>query len=831
MSFDERTSTLATRLSDRSLSIMRDLQNPSPLAIIANHIGFSLNSLQPIPNSQPKMNRISRHSFQWPFRDSTHFHSNSNSATSNHTALTALSNDNTTIRSGFWARQATWISRRHQHSNSAASDVNIVPDYVVNYMRGETPESLAIKREMRRGPQAIRIHRQSRGFQSRSADFFTPHDSDGFSDTASDTAFRGMEKDVQCLGWSSGWRATLLLNLGVTFTILMLLVAVFIAVITRTNSLTKRDALFTGACENVENIGYGLHVVTSAMAIAILAIGNYTFQVLSSPTRAEVVAAHEKKWWLDIGIPSVRNLGYISSGRVVIIVSLLLSVFTAQVLYKSILFVAHSSAGYGMALVSESYLSGASFQENSFNNNAGGLPLDYLLSLQQTTSEFTKLSTADCARDFASKIISSFGVLLLVTTQEDSAKGSLLQTAINGTLLSDFADTITDSKIVTNGYNVDYCMALPSQLEKTCSIKVKTSLLLASVLVTFIITLLLGAIFLTMAKFLPLATLDDAINSFLNIPDNTTSGACLLTKDDVKEGRWHQVGEKLWAPQEHLWLMAPSMMRWVIWVLSLFVPAILAAVSITLGIVDDPFKTLSNFAMPTDSQFHIFKAGSSDSSIALLSGLPHLFPAILYMVTDALVSTYFVSHEMSQYASSNRPKYLRLSSGVLRGNQTSSLYITIPFKWSWAIITIFIGLSFVVSQSIFMISIKYLPSPLTSDQTLHETPGIGMSGIGMVLFIAILGLLLFLIVGLGMRRADPFPMSKASTFSGNPMVLRGGTCSAVISSRCHTLGRSDISSEALVWGVVQEGDGAGIPGHAAFSYKEVGALQAGRAYA
>ncbi|PHH50231.1 hypothetical protein CFIMG_005867RA [Ceratocystis fimbriata CBS 114723] len=747
---------------------MRDLQNPSPLAIIANHIGFSLNSLQPIPNSQPKMNRISRHSFQWPFRDSTHFHSNSNSATSNHTALTALSNDNTTIRSGFWARQATWISRRHQHSNSAASDANIVPDYVVNYMRGETPESLAIKREMRRGPQAIRIHRQSRGFQSRSADFFTPQDSDGFSDTASDTAFRGMEKDVQCLGWSSGWRATLLLNLGVTFTILMLLVAVFIAVITRTNSLTKRDALFTGACENVENIGYGLHVVTSAMTIAILAIGNYTFQVLSSPTRAEVVAAHEKKWWLDIGIPSVRNLGYISSGRVVIIVSLLLSVFTAQVLYKSILFVAHSSAGYGMALVSESYLSGASFQENSFNNNAGGLPLDYLLSLQQTTSEFTKLSTADCARDFASKIISSFGVLLLVTTQEDSAKGSLLQTAINGTLLSDFADTITDSKIVTNGYNVDYCMALPSQLEKTCS---------------------------------------------------------------IKEGHWHQVGEKLWAPQEHLWLMAPSMMRWVIWVLSLFVPAILAAVSITLGIVDDPFKTLSNFAMPTDSQFHIFKAGSSDSSIALLSGLPHLFPAILYMVTDALVSTYFVSHEMSQYASSNWPKHLRLSSGVLRGNQTSSLYITIPFKWSWAIITIFIGLSFVVSQSIFMISIKYLPSPLTSDQTLHETPGIGMSGIGMVLFIAILGVLLFLIVGLGMRRADPFPMSKASTFSGNPMVLRGGTCSAVISSRCHTLGRSDISSEALVWGVVQEGDGAGIPGHAAFSYKEVGALQAGRAYA
>ncbi|KAL5622202.1 hypothetical protein BROUX41_006147 [Berkeleyomyces rouxiae] len=775
------------------------------------------------------MSRISRHSFQWPFRDSTHLHTNS--ATSNNTTNTYTSNDNTTIRSGFWARQATWMGRRHQHSASVMTETDIVPDYVVNYMRGETPETLAIKREMRRGPQAIRIHRHSRGFHSRSADFFSPTDNDGFSDSASDAAFRGTEKDIQCLGWSSGWRAGVLFNLGLIFTMLMLLMAVFVAVITRTKSLSKQDTMFTGACGNVKSISYGLHVITSVMAIVLLVTGNYIFQVLSSPTRAEVVAAHEKKWWVDIGIPSFRNLAYISSGRTVIIVILLLAVFIAQVLYKSIVFVSHTSAIYNMAVVSDTYLNGTTFNTQSSDNNAGGLDLDYLVLLQQTASEFSRLSTTDCVRDFASNLVSPFGILLLVTSQEDLAKGSLLQTAIEGTRLGDFADTITKSKIEAQGYNVDYCLALPSQDEQTCSIKINATLLLASALVTFIILLMVGAVFLTMAKFLPLATLDDAINSFLNIPDNTTAGACLMTKADVKEGRWGQVGAKEWTPQDHYWFMSPSVTRWTIWGLLWFIPVILVVIALALGLANDPLKSLSDFAMPISNQFRTFKAGSSSSSIALLSGLPHLFPAALYMGTNALVSTYFLSNEMSQFVSSNQPKHLRLSSGVVRGNQMSSLYITIPHKWSLTIMAIFVGLSFVASQSIFMISVAYLPSPMSTERKVRAIPGVGMSGISMAILIVIFVILIALVVGLGLRRAGQFPMIDQGTPTGNPMVLPGGTCSAVISSRCHASGHSDVSSEAIVWGVVQGGNGGGSAGHATFSYREVGPLQPGNSYA
>lgn len=47
----------------------------------------------------------------------------------------------------------------------------------------------------------------------------------------------------------------------------------------------------------------------------MVAGANYAFQVVSSPTRAEVTAAHKRGEWLDIGVPSFRNLGRVETSR------------------------------------------------------------------------------------------------------------------------------------------------------------------------------------------------------------------------------------------------------------------------------------------------------------------------------------------------------------------------------------------------------------------------------------------------------------------------------------------------------------------------------------
>lgn len=57
-------------------------------------------------------------------------------------------------------------------------------------------------------------------------------------------------------------------------------------------------------------------------------------QLLVSPTRREVDQAHSNKSWVDIGVPSVRNLRFISFKRVVLWSLLALSSIPLHLLWE-----------------------------------------------------------------------------------------------------------------------------------------------------------------------------------------------------------------------------------------------------------------------------------------------------------------------------------------------------------------------------------------------------------------------------------------------------------------------------------------------------------------
>jgi hypothetical protein len=66
--------------------------------------------------------------------------------------------------------------------------------------------------------------------------------------------------------------------------------------------------LYTGTCSDTALINSALHLGLNALSTLLLISSNYCAQVLSSPTRTEVDRAHKEHDWLDIGVPSVRNL-------------------------------------------------------------------------------------------------------------------------------------------------------------------------------------------------------------------------------------------------------------------------------------------------------------------------------------------------------------------------------------------------------------------------------------------------------------------------------------------------------------------------------------------
>ncbi len=71
-----------------------------------------------------------------------------------------------------------------------------------------------------------------------------------------------------------------------------------------------------GDCSKMKKANTWIHLAINVLGTMLLSASNYCMQCLSAPTRTEVDRAHSKGVWLDIGIPSVRNLRRIGWNRV-----------------------------------------------------------------------------------------------------------------------------------------------------------------------------------------------------------------------------------------------------------------------------------------------------------------------------------------------------------------------------------------------------------------------------------------------------------------------------------------------------------------------------------
>lgn len=70
--------------------------------------------------------------------------------------------------------------------------------------------------------------------------------------------------------------------------------------------------IYEGDCETVRTPDLWIHLLINLLSTGMLSASNYCMQLQAAPTRADVSLAHGNDQYLDIGIPSFRNLRYIS---------------------------------------------------------------------------------------------------------------------------------------------------------------------------------------------------------------------------------------------------------------------------------------------------------------------------------------------------------------------------------------------------------------------------------------------------------------------------------------------------------------------------------------
>lgn len=73
--------------------------------------------------------------------------------------------------------------------------------------------------------------------------------------------------------------------------------------------------IFHGDCKRASTMNTWAHLAINIISTGLLAGSNYCMQCLVAPSRGDIDRAHQKFKWLDIGLPSVRNLRYISTRR------------------------------------------------------------------------------------------------------------------------------------------------------------------------------------------------------------------------------------------------------------------------------------------------------------------------------------------------------------------------------------------------------------------------------------------------------------------------------------------------------------------------------------
>lgn len=219
---------------------------------------------------------------------------------------------------------------------------SIVPDYVINFIRGETPETLARKRTQRQGPLNPEVQRHARRYQSRTAEIYYSGTVSELDQSRSPSAVNDLERMLgedekgakrrQPRKLTAGWRGGVALNVLLVFLILAAAIVCLVLTSLKARKLGGEISIVEGTAENALNVSRGLHVVVNVFAVVLIAGANYVYQILLSPTRAEVDAAHEKLQWLDIGIPSLRNLAYVTVGRVLLSCFLLIVALGSQIL-------------------------------------------------------------------------------------------------------------------------------------------------------------------------------------------------------------------------------------------------------------------------------------------------------------------------------------------------------------------------------------------------------------------------------------------------------------------------------------------------------------------
>ena len=368
-----------------------------------------------------------------------------------------------------------------------------------------------------------------------------------------------------------------------------------------------------GSCKRTATLTSWIHLAINVLSTLLLGASNYSMQCLSSPTRDEIDKAHGQGVWLDVGVPSVRNLRRLSTTRIVLWWLLAISSVPLHLLYNSAVFSSLCTRRYNVFLMSSEFLDGGPL---NFPIGIDAAPPNLTTTVQDYKTNQTsleKLENEICVKTYTAPIISTNSDLLLISDFSDPTNSLLywdrgqdsqlivdseyndtggfcslpflrncdpsgvianpknwsidISDAIPNYFTSTTPDNEADGPVFEplisflNGTRIQYCLSQP--VEEHCKLQFSLAIMIVVIVCNLIKTSCMGMIAWKQDPE-PLVTLGDAIASFLERPDVTSRGNCIVGKTLFEHSRTWGLHLSRWDPRRLRWFRAASQRRWLV---------------------------------------------------------------------------------------------------------------------------------------------------------------------------------------------------------------------------------------------------------------------------
>ncbi|GIZ48253.1 hypothetical protein CKM354_001132100 [Cercospora kikuchii] len=590
-----------------------------------------------------------------------------------------------------------------------------------------------------------------------------------------DTALMESDAKMSCkkTRQRAAWRVTVLYGIGVAVFVLVTNIVV-LAWANISFPLSGGIAtVYTGPCKTSRIITIWVDLAINGFSTLLLAASNNCAQILSSPTRAEITSAHSRMKWLDIGVPSVRNLAAIPRWRACLWAVLFASSIPLHFMYNSSIFSARQANDWNAFAVT------ADFQNTGLGHASEWISesaYETAEVMYRNISSLTRIDSDQCRRNYRETAVKTKWRNFLIVTDAPLPSGESIASVHTGKGLSmigpwwecDSPDTIleairhnneqyilagllgassmfelvnyttrTDPALVnpsecdlqtltaredgpwsvwlSRHYNItdplipyaangrhrvkaNYCLA--EATGEFCSILISTNLLWIVIACNAIKLLCFGTI-TRVRSFVPLVTIGDAIESFLNHPEEDTAGAGPLSAWDVRKRRL--ASRKL---VEYRTAKRTGQARAGVASRSRWIFCLLICMSLLIGGIAlyerlRPIRGTWTFgSFDTDNVLR-FSLSLPLIVNVMLANTPQVAVSLAYIFYNNILTCMIMAGEFARFATTR--KSLRVSRP--KGTQRSTFWLTVPYKWSISMLSASAILHWLVARSLFYVQI------------------------------------------------------------------------------------------------------------------------------